>query len=226
MIQNMAKIRSAVVDIDALLQDTYLLVVSLREGAVALSGRELWRHCCEQVESLRNALKEAGVSQRSIDCISYAQCALLDETVLGHAGDEAHASWASEPLQAKFFSRHQAGESLYEDMREVLRQPAPDPQVLTAYQRVLMLGFKGRYRDLQDPEREELLSALDAQVSPLAVRDALISDSGRGRGFALRRWLRSPATQLLVAAALIAGAWWGMDHLLQRVVASLLPGVT
>ncbi|MHC5352424.1 type VI secretion system protein TssL, short form [Metapseudomonas furukawaii] len=213
------------IDIDALLQDTYLLVVSLREGAVPQSGRELWRHCCKQVETLRNALEEAGISQRSIDCISYAQCALLDETVLGYASDEAHANWASEPLQAKFFNRHQAGEFLYEDMREVLRQPAPDPQVLTVYHRVLMLGFKGRYRDLRAPEREELLSTLDAQVRPLVVRDGLISDSARGHGFVLQQWLRSPVIQLFVAAALIAGAWWSMDHLLQRAVASLLPGV-
>lgn len=224
MTPNTPRNQLSAVDIDALLQDSYLLVVSLREGAMARSGRDLWRHCCEQIEVLRQALKDAGMSQRNIDCISYAQCALLDETVLGYARDEAHADWAGEPLQAKFFNRHQAGEFLYEDMRDVLRDPAPNPQVLTAYHRVLMLGFKGRYSDLQDPEREELLRTLDAQVAPLAMCGLLISGTRRRRSVVLQRWLRSPAMQLLVAALLIVGTWWGLDQLLSRLVSSLLPG--
>ncbi|MCY1205368.1 type IV/VI secretion system protein, DotU family [compost metagenome] len=213
------------VDIDALLQDSYLLVVSLREGATASSGRALWSHCSGQVETVRQALQDVGMSQRSIDHISYALCALLDETVLGFAKDDAHAEWAREPLQAKFFNRHQAGKFLYEDMHEVLREPAPDPQVLTAYQRVLMLGFKGRYRDLQHPEREQLLRTLDARVAPLATRHALVCGSASGWGAPVLRALRSPAMQLGMATALLACAWWGLNHLLANAVTALMPGV-
>ncbi|BAN45888.1 type VI secretion system protein TssL, short form [Metapseudomonas resinovorans] len=216
--------RLPAIDIDALLQDSYLLVVSLREGAMTRSGRDLWAHCSEQIEAVRQELQAAGMSQRSIDHISYAQCALLDETVLGFATDQAHAEWAGEPLQAKFFNRHQAGEFLYEDMHEVLREPAPDPQVLTAYQRVLMLGFKGRYRDLQHPEREQLLQTLDARVAPLATHHELVCGSARGWGAPMSRALRSPIIQLCAAAALLAGAWWGLNHLLVNSVAALMPG--
>ena len=153
---------AAAVDIDALLQDSFLLVVQLRQGASAHNGKQLKALCVKQVEYVSHSLKEAGLNQRSIDHISHAQCALLDETMLNCVKDDAgaHAQWASEPLQAKFFNRHQAGEFLYEDMREVLREPAPDLQVLTAFQRVLMLGFQGRYRNANDPERLQLAALL------------------------------------------------------------------
>ncbi|WP_044875394.1 type VI secretion system protein TssL, short form [Pseudomonas sp. LFM046] len=212
------------VDVDALLQDSYLLVVELRGGATAGSGRDLWKRCSNQVEEVRQRLKDAGMSQRSVDHISYAQCALLDETVLGFAKEEAHADWAAEPLQAKFFNRHQAGEFLYEDMHEVLREPAPDLHVMTAFQRVLMLGFKGRYSDLQHPEREQLLRVLSTRVAPLVTRHALISRVGRVGGFRVRRWLSSPFMQCLVVAVLLVGAWWGLNYLLGDAISSLLPG--
>jgi type VI secretion system protein ImpK len=211
-------------DIDALLQDSYLLVVELRQGAWAQNSQDLWKRCAKQIEQVRQRLKDAGVSQRNIDHISHAQCALLDETVLSCAKDEAHAAWASEPLQARFFSRHQAGEFLYEDMRDVLREPVPDPLVLTAFQRVLMLGFQGRYRDPQDPEREQLLAALNAQVAPLDMAHALPTRVDVSQQMTIRRWLRSPLVHVLAAGLLLLGVWWGLDRLLGGVIATLLPG--
>lgn len=211
------------VDIDELLQDTCLLVVELRQGASVLQGRALWQLCVEQVEYVRQQLKLAGLSQRNIDHISHAQCALLDETVLTCTEGDAHAGWASQPLQTKFFNRHQAGESLYEEMREVLREPAPNRQVLTAFQRVLMLGFRGRYRDLGDPEREQLLVALSAQITPLSIRQSLVTQPGRGDWVAGTTWLRSPLIHVVIAGLLLAATWWGLDDLLSGALASLLP---
>jgi type VI secretion system protein ImpK len=209
-------------DIDSLLHNSYLLVVELRQGASAQNSEQLWKLCAEQIEQVRQQLKEAGLSRRSIEHISHAQCALLDETLLSCAQKEAHAQWASEPLQAKFFSRHQAGESLYEDMREVLREPAPDQQVLTVFQRVLMLGFQGRYRDVNDPERAQLLEALNAQVAPLDINQTLPTQA-RDR----IRWLpalRSPLAHAVAVGLLLLGVWWGLDHLLGGVISTRLPG--
>lgn len=211
------------VDIDELLQDTYLLVVELRQGASVSRSQDLSQLCVEQVEHVRQQLKLAGLSQRNIDHISHAQCALLDETVLTCATGDAHASWASEPLQTKFFNRHQAGEFLYEDMREVLREPAPDMHVLTAFQRILMLGFRGRYRDLCDPEREQLLVALGAQTTPLKVSQSLITQPGGSELMAGLPWLRSPLVHVAAVGLLLTATWWGLDHLLSDAVASLLP---
>ena len=214
---------AAAVDIDALLQDTYLLVVELRQGAAVPSGDALSQLCVAQVEQVRQRLKLAGLSQRSIDHISHAQCALLDETVLTCAEGDAHASWASEPLQTKFFNRHQAGEFLYEDMREVLREPAPDRHVLTAFQRVLMLGFRGRYRDLSDPQREQLLVDLSARITPLQVSQSLITQANGSELIAGLAWLRSPLVHVVGVGMLLAATWWGLDYLLSGAIASLLP---
>ncbi|AZE54569.1 putative membrane protein [Pseudomonas synxantha] len=210
-------------ELDALLQDSYLLVVELRQGASIQDGPELWKRCEKQVEQVQQGLKDANINTRSIELISHALCALLDETALSCAKGDAHAQWASEPLQAKFFNRHQAGEFLYEDMRESLRQPSPDVLVLTAFQRVLMLGFRGRYRDVNDPEREQLLDALNARVAPLALNQAVLTQ-GIGHRMNPLRGLQSPLVHILAAGLLLIGAWWGLDHWLGSLIATLVPG--
>lgn len=208
-------------DLDMLLQDSYLLVVELRQGGLVQSSRVLWGLCVQQIERVRQQLQNAGMSARNVDYISHAQCALLDETVLGFADEEARTSWMNEPLQAKFFSRHQAGEFLYEEMREVLREPSPDPHVLKMYHRVLMLGFLGRYSDLESSGRQEILEALSARVPPLTIDEALPSlISGRQQGLTLS-WLRSPWLHAVAAAVLLTGTWWGLDYLLDDLIASL-----
>ncbi|MGE8114443.1 MULTISPECIES: type VI secretion system protein TssL, short form [Pseudomonas] len=214
---------AAKVDIDALMQDTYLLVVELRHGTEAHSSPQLWSRCVADVEHVRAMLQERGLDRRSIDLISHAQCALLDETVLACAEGRAHEDWAMETLQAKFFSSHQAGESLYEDIRTALREASVHPHVLTVFHRVLMLGFLGRYREVNHPERQQLLTAISAEVPPLATSQSLVIPSGTGPRMPMWHWLRSPLVHIVMAAALLVGAWWGLDNALGEAVASLLP---
>ncbi len=214
---------TAAIDLDQLLQDSYLLVIELRHGSSPQDSKVLWELCACQIEDVRQRLREADLSLRSIELISHAQCALLDETVLSFA-KEARAQWANEPLQAKFFSRHQAGEFLYEEMREVLREPSPDPYVLTAYHRVLMLGFRGRYRELDDPERQQLLGSLSARVAPLKFDQALPTLIGGRQGALDLNWMRSPLLHGIAAGLLLAGTWWGLDYLLADSIAALATG--
>lgn len=210
------------VDVDHLLQDSYLLVVELRHGASAPDSDALWAVCTRQVVAVRDALSQAGVSQRSVDFISHAQCALLDETVLAFADAGARAKWTHEPLQAHYFGRHQAGQFLYEEMREALNEPSPDPSVLRVYQRVLMLGFLGRYEAPDHPERQQLMAELTARVAPLTLDQALPTwIDARGRK-PLPAWLRAPLLHLLAAGLLLAGIWWVLDAHLAALVASLV----
>lgn len=210
-------------DIDALLQDTYLRVVELRYGTGVHSSPELWPRCVADVEHVRASLQEDGLDSRSIELISHAQCALLDETVLACAEGKAHEDWAMETLQARFFSSHQAGESLYEDMRTVLREASAHPDVFTVFQRVLMLGFLGRYRDVNHPERQQLLAAIDAHVTPLDTSQSLVTHVGGTSHLPMWGWLTSPLVHVLAASGLLIGLWWGLDHTLGEAVASLLP---
>lgn len=90
------------------------------------------------------------------------------------------------------------------------------------FQRVLMLGFQGRYRDPNDPERERLLNALNAHVAPLRLSQSLITQARGGVVWGLG-WLRSPLLHVLAAAVMLAAMWWGLDQLLSDTVVSLLP---
>lgn len=208
------------VDIDALLQDTWLLVVEVNRIDKLKECQQLWRRCLELVETLRDRLGEAGLSQRSIDLINHAQSALLDETVLNHSQGTEREAWLKEPLQARLFNAHQAGESLYEQIREVLREPSPNPHVLTAFHRVLMLGFKGRYT-IDDPEREQLLASLDALVPPLRSNRVLLGKTGGRRASAA--WRYSPWRHALLAGVLLSVVWWGLDLALGDLLETLLP---
>jgi type VI secretion system protein ImpK len=210
------------VDVDELLQDSYLLVVELRHGASPPDSDALWEVCTKQVVQVRDALTQAGVSQRNVDFISHAQCALLDETVLACADANARAKWTHEPLQAHYFGRHQAGRFLYEEMREVLNEPSPDPAVLRAYHRVLMLGFLGRYKEPNHPERQQLMAELTVRVAPVTLDQPLTTwVDARGRK-PLPAWMRAPLLHLLAAGLLLAGVWWLLDSHLANLVASLV----
>jgi type VI secretion system protein ImpK len=226
-INSQGKSQPQTLNIDALMQCTWLLVVELRQGATVPDMARLMELGASQVAFVRQKLQHAGISQRTIDHISLAQCALLDETVLNCVNDLGHSSWAGEPLQARFFNRHQAGVSLYEDMRDVLREPAPDPQVLVMFQRVLALGFQGQYRDQTAPERAQLLAALNERAPPLVLERALPAQRGQGpHGFA-RGWLRTPLLHALAGGLLLLATWYSMDRqlgvLLQTLLLPLLP---
>jgi len=216
---------TAAATIDALLQDSYLLVVELYQGRPVDNIKDLIALCTEQITHVRQQLSDAGMSQRSIDQISHAQCALLDETVLTQGGTDTNTSWADQPLQARFFGRYQAGEALYEEMRERLREPAPDLHVLTVFQRVLMLGFKGRYTHLNDPEREQLLAALDERVAPLDLDQRLKTQTSPRRWTRAWRRVRTSLGHSLAVVLVVALIWWGLDLALGNLVVSLTSGL-
>lgn len=53
------------INIDALLRDTFLTVVELRQGTTVRHGMELYRHCQRQVEGVRERLKMPGSAVRA-----------------------------------------------------------------------------------------------------------------------------------------------------------------
>ncbi|MEZ2695086.1 type VI secretion system protein TssL, short form [Hafnia alvei] len=214
--------KKSVIDIDDLLQDTWLLVVQLRQGVPVEHGQTLWQHCTKNIERTEQTLKEAGMHQSAIDHIRYAQCALLDETVLGRPQDDGYFAWHAMPLQAHFFQTLQAGELLYQRMREVLREPAPNMAVLTCFHRVLMLGFRGVYGENDTPERQQLVAELSQRVAPLDVDQSapLLVNAAASRRY---RWLHSRWVHVVAAVVILAGVWWGFHSYLTTLVTTLLP---
>ncbi|WP_058972553.1 type VI secretion system protein TssL, short form [Type-D symbiont of Plautia stali] len=219
------------INIDKLLADTWLTVSMLKHATSIADGKLLYRNCVAQVESVRTALKEAGLDEESIAHISYAQCALLDETVLNRTAGEganaddtliAHAEWRSVPLQARFFGSLRAGEALWDRVAEILRQPAPRQEVLTCYQRVLSLGFQGVYGTAAaNPAlRQQALDLLNERVSPLDPELSLVVSKTRLRHF---RWFRSAWFWAGVALIVTGLVWWGGHLWLQSLLSAQLP---
>ncbi len=214
-------------DIDALLQNSWLQVISLRHGPKIKEGEglQLWQRGVAEVEKVQQALKEAGYRAKHCEDILYAQCALIDEVVKGRGEqDDAYVQWLHMPLQGHFLGTVDAGDMLCDRMREVLREPAAESVVVTCFQRVMLLGFLGGYRSLDDPQREKLVAALNAQVSSLSGTQAqtVLAHSKAGVGFS--GWLSSWPWRIGFSTLLLATVWWGLNHWLSSLVTSLLPG--
>lgn len=220
-------------DIDQLMEDTWLTVTLLRQGAATPDGDALYRNCCQQVDNVRKTLQSAGYDEASIGHISYAQCALLDETVMSRkpedAGggkeavlDEGQRAWRTAPLQAKYFGSLHAGEAIWDRIAEVLHQPAPVEAVLVCYHRILALGFQGLFsvNTVSQTQRNETFRALSERVPALDAGLSLIVHRTGHRRYSL---LRSVWFWIGFAVVLTGLVWLGGHHWLQTLLSSQLP---
>lgn len=218
---------AASIDIDALLQDTWLQVISLRHGPKFQDGegRTLWECCIADVERVQHELKASELDEVSCQHILTAQCALLDEAVKGRGvEDDACVQWYDIPLQGHFLGTMDAGDTLCARMRGVLREPDPDNAVVTCFQRVMMLGFLGSFRSLNDPDRQKLVNALSEHVTPFSYPQThpVLTESRAGRG--IGGWLASWPVRIGLSVVVVAALWWGLSNWLDRMLLTLLPG--
>ncbi|WP_436883541.1 type VI secretion system protein TssL, short form [Enterobacter asburiae] len=216
------------VDIDALLQDTWLQVISLRHGPTFKENeaQEFWATCVTTTETVQRKLETAGMDEASRKDILCVQCSLLDEAVKKRGEeDDLYFQWRGMPLQGHFLTDIDAGDALCSRMREVLRSPSADQRVLTCFHRAMMLGFLGEYPTADAPEREQLIAELTARVPPFRYPQAQPVLAGVKTGYRLTGWLSSWSLQMVAAVLLLAGLWWGLHHWLDQLLATLLPVV-
>ncbi|STE20963.1 DotU family type IV/VI secretion system protein [Escherichia coli] len=90
------------IDIDQLMMETWLTVAMLKNGAVTPDGTALYNKCVKQVESVREALERAGYDDASVEHITYAQCALLDETVMSRKPEKNGESGRRTLMKARW----------------------------------------------------------------------------------------------------------------------------
>lgn len=223
------------IDIDELMTETWLTVTMLKKGSTTLDGTALYDKCVKQVESTREALVRAGYDEASIDHISYAQCALLDEAVMGRKPkkpeeglepqiDEGQIAWRKAPLQARFFGSLHAGEALWDRIAEILSQPAPVNEVLICYHRVIALGFQGVYslKAVSQTQREEVIKALSERVPPLDAELSLVVHRTGKHRYSL---MRSVWFWIVLAVVLTGAVWWGGYLWLQALLSAHIPGL-
>lgn len=221
------------IDVDQLMTDTWLIVTLLKQGAMTLDGSALYDKCCQQVINVREALERAGYDEVSIEHISYAQCALLDEAVMSRKpngperGEEAQVdagqvAWRKAPLQARFFGSLHAGEALWDRLAEVLQQPSPVNAVLICYHRVISLGFQGLYsvQAVNQSQREALISALSNRVAPPDTGLSLVIHRTKKHRYSLAH---SAWFWIVIAVVLTGTVWWGGHLWLQELLSAQIP---
>ncbi|ANS42228.1 type VI secretion system protein TssL, short form [Serratia inhibens] len=194
----------------------WLMVSQLRGGQEVRDGEGLYRQACRLVGDARSALTESGYSEASSDHMIYALCALLDESVLNRgASDDGYLAWRRDPLQAHFFGTLNAGEELWERIRMLLKETAPDTAVLTCLYRTVQLGFVGQYRAQDDDRREDVVRALSERVPPFALaQDApIVARASRLRSGRRLYWL----SWISGAVALVA-LWFFLSFSLTEMV--------
>lgn len=216
------------ISIDLLLRDSALTVIQLKEKAEMIDLGQLHKSCKQQVISLRETLKTAQYDQEVIDDISYAQCALLDETVLlyskGNEGQQNNHEWRGEPLQVIFFNTHNAGDELFQTIRKSLKEGNKDKLVLECFDRVLGLGFQGIYLDKPQTEREYLYLALREaiQYKPLPHGYSIV-EYNRVHHHLGKKTLFIVITVMAVLATILL--YFILDHALDDLIAPLLESV-
>ncbi|CAE6854363.1 hypothetical protein R75461_07632 [Paraburkholderia nemoris] len=168
----------------ALFRNTALEVSLLAQGATTAAVPQLRQRCLELVEEFESALEArrapADVKRDAV----YAQCGLLDETVLVQLPEEIRSQWAAQPLQVERFGEHDAGEHVFDRLAERMREAPPNVELLECYAVVLGLGFKGRYAREGATQRTAVVKALNDLLARFAPKgdDGLIVDAARTRG--------------------------------------------
>jgi len=211
------------ITLDHLMLDTWLLVASLKNGTKIENGDTLYQKAIEMINDVKQKLQEQKQSDENIEHITYAQCALLDEAVLDRTEvDSGYNAWVQTPLQVKFFNTMNAGEIIFERIKTVLNQPAPNMMVLTCFQRVLALGYQGRYKHLSQHDLISLTKTLTDKVGifDFQPQPILINTRHKSPFF---RYLKSFYLWIIVSIIFVLCLWIGLNYHLEQLIHQWLP---
>lgn len=206
--------------IDMIFAQTWLMVCQLHQGTAITQGDNFYRRVCQLIDETRQKLLEHGYPESAIEHMQYAQCALIDESVMNRQHqDDGYNTWIQSPLQARYFNTLEAGDKLWDRLRSILNETAPNPDVLLCFHRVLTLGFVGKFRQKEAPERESIVAQLNTQLPDYLIASELPLVVKPKLRFSRRRlyWFGWVGGILILAAM-----WWGfsasLEHLLQQWV--------
>ncbi|WP_272533554.1 type VI secretion system protein TssL, short form [Providencia sp. PROV212] len=204
--------------IDMIFAQTWLMVCQLHQGTAITHGDSFYRRVCQLIDETRQKLLEHGYPESAIEHMQYAQCALIDESVMNRQHhDDGYNTWIQSPLQARYFNTLEAGDKLWDRLRSILNETAPNPDVLLCFHRVLTLGFVGKFRQKEAPERERIVAQLNVQLPDYLITSELPLVVKPKLRFSRRRlyWFGWIGGILILAAM-----WWGfsasLEHLLQQ----------
>ncbi|HYS68086.1 MAG TPA: DotU family type IV/VI secretion system protein [Paraburkholderia sp.] len=204
--------RAAGTGIRDLLRDTALLVTMLVQGGNSESVETLRPRCRQLMNAFSTAMDQRGIAADVRDDALYAQCGLLDETVLRYLPADDKHIWDAQPLQVEHFGKHDAGEHVFERLALRMREEPPNADLLEAYAAILGLGFLGRYARDGEARRVAVMAALAIKLEKLrpAVQRPFVSDHTEPRvGDWFRRLSPWAIAGFCCAAAALVYLVWG-----------------
>ncbi|WP_238483151.1 type VI secretion system protein TssL, short form [Rahnella perminowiae] len=203
--------------IDILMQDTWLLALAIRNGKPPVVDDGLYQHCLGMIQQVQDKLVSSSASDWLAEEIKFAHCVFVDEAIMSQPDTDVSTWWNRTPLQGHFLDHLHGGDLFYEHIKKLLREPAPSLVLVTCYYRMLLLGYRGKYRVEDHPERQALMNQL---CECLPAPEGKINNSvfiRRSRPD-IRFWRRSPwimrGVALLLIAAVTCGASVHLHYLL------------
>lgn len=202
--------------IDTLFQDTWLLVLAIRNVPGVTVDKALYQRCRNMIEQVQEKLRAAGASEEFAEELKFAHCVFLDEAVMTQPDMDVSVWWEETPLQGHYLGNIHGGDFFYEHIKKQLRESAPSEAVLTCYHRMLTLGYQGKYYRVGGEENEERQSLLKQLRELLPASKDKINNPifVRNRRPDIRFWRRSPwVVQLLGLLVIVAVSCAMSTHL-------------
>ncbi|HUG40048.1 MAG TPA: DotU family type IV/VI secretion system protein [Longimicrobiales bacterium] len=157
------------------LQEAFTATVRLRTNRqVAPDAATFRAHIRGLVTAANQEALAAGYDRHLVKLAVHALIAFLDESVL-NSTQPMFADWARQPLQEEVFGEHRAGETFFQNLRDLLaRDDSQDlSDVLEVYALCLELGFRGRYSVGDAGELHYLRESARQKIERVRGRSAL-----------------------------------------------------
>ncbi|WP_207480983.1 type VI secretion system protein TssL, long form [Arenibaculum pallidiluteum] len=137
------------------------LAARLRTASPSVPVEALREQVIEFLRDFEDRASNLGLSRDAVRAAHYALCATVDDIVLNTPWGNGSA-WAAGTMTSRFHNEVTGGERFFELLDRLLRNPAPNREVLELMYLCLALGFEGRYRPMRRGPAE--LARLREQV--------------------------------------------------------------
>lgn len=157
---------------DMIFADTWLMACQLQEGVPVSDSEIFYRRACRLIDDTCVRLIEQDYSVAAVDLMQYAQCILIDESVINRPRqDTDHLSSRYRSLRVRYFGAQDAEAKL----RYLLLEGANDEtlsrrDVLLCYYRMFILsGMTGNCRNLYTAVLDQTGGQYDDWLPGLSV---------------------------------------------------------
>ncbi|WP_459207672.1 type IVB secretion system protein IcmH/DotU [Pseudomonas sp. MLB6B] len=137
------------------------LVIRLRTLDALPNLAEVHQQVRNQVDTLREEMRQHGYEPAQTLAYSYGLCLLIDEAVMERPWGKA-SRWSQEPLLSIFHEETWGGEKFFSVLSRLMQEPERYQDVLEFMYFALCLGLKGKYAIA--PKGDESLNALIHQL--------------------------------------------------------------